>query len=64
MRVPAAYKETENQINRPLTSQPGHVIERYVESYTWAQMVKKRQFLTFLPVRSTRTDHRHPDLVV
>ena len=49
---------------RPLTSQLGHVIERYVESDTWAQMVKKRQFLTFLPVRSSRTDHRHPDLVV
>ena len=25
---------------------------------------KKRQFLTFLPVRSSRTDHRHPHLVV
>ena len=49
---------------RPLTSKLGHVIERYVESDTWAQMVKKRQFLTFLPVRSSRTDHRHPDLVV
>ena len=49
---------------RPLTSQLGHVIERYVENDTWAQMVKKRQFLTFLPVRSSRTDHRHPDLVV
>ena len=49
---------------RPLTSQLGHVIERYVESDTWAQMGKKRQFLTFLPVRSSRTDHSHPDLVV
>ena len=28
------------------------------------KMVKKRQFLTFLPVRSSRTDHRHPDLVL
>ena len=49
---------------RPLQSQLGHVIERYVESDTWAQMGKKRQFLTFLPVRSSRTDHRHPHLVV
>ena len=49
---------------RSLILQLGLVIERYVESDTWTQMVKKRQFLTFLPVRSSRTDHRHPDLVV
>ena len=49
---------------RPLTSQLGHVIERYVESDTWAQMGKKRKVLTFLPVRSSTTDNRHPDLVV
>ena len=48
---------------RPLTSQLGHVIERFVESDKWAERVKKRQFLTFLPVRSSRTDHRHPDHV-
>ena len=50
--------------NRSLILQLGLVIERYVESDTWTQMVKKRQFLTFLPVRNSRTDHRHPDLVV
>ena len=49
---------------RPFILQLGHVIERYVESDTWAQMVKKRQFLTFLSVRSSTTDHRHADLVV
>ena len=49
---------------RPFISQLGHVIERYVESDTWAQMGKKRQFITFLPDRSSRTDHTHPDLVV
>ena len=41
---------------RSLILQLGLVIERYVESDTWTQMVKKRQFLTFLPVRSSRTD--------
>ena len=64
MRVPAAYKQTKNQINATTHITAGHVIERYVESDTWAQMGKKRQFLTFLPVRSSRTDHRHPHLVV
>ena len=48
----------------PFTLQLGHVIERYVESDSRAQMVKKRRFLTYLPVQSSRTDHDHPDLVV
>ena len=42
MRVPAAYKKTKNQINATTQFRLGHVIDRYVESDTWAQMGKKR----------------------
>ena len=49
---------------RPLKLQLGHVIERYVEIEKSAQMVKIRQFLTFLPVRSSENDNDHPHLVV
>ena len=48
---------------RPLTLQLGHVIERDVEIERSAQMVKIRQFLTFLPVRSLENDNDHPHLV-
>ena len=49
---------------RPLTMQLGHVIERYIEIWRSAQMVKIRHFLTFLPVRNAETDNDYLHLLV